>query len=101
MSASIVSSRMSTTPPPSIAEALDSMRQTKLFPLLFSAWFTERVYREDISDYRDRLLVDKDESKVVKAVRSAARKLKRAIAAAEVRDKSAAVESKILIAFCF
>ena len=101
MSASIVSSRMSTTPPPSIAEALDSMRQTKLFPLLFSAWFTERVYREDISDYRDRLLVDKDESKVVKAVRSAARKLKRAIAAAEVRDKSAAVESKILIFFAF
>ena len=71
------------------------MRQTKLFPLLFSAWFTERVYREEISDYRDRLLVDKDESKVVKVVRSAARKLKKAIAAAEVNDKSAAVESKI------
>ena len=101
MSASIVSSRMSTTPPPSIAEALDSMRQTNFFPLLFSAWFTERVYREDIGDYRDRLLVDKDESKVVKAVRSAARKLKRAIAAAEVKDKSAAVESKILIFFAF
>ena len=85
---------LTTQPPASVAEALVSMRQTNLFPLLFSAWFTERVYREEISDYRDRLLVDKDEVRVVRAVRSAARKLKKAIAAAEVKDKSAAVESK-------
>ena len=96
-SSSATSSRLSalaTQPPAPIAEALDSMRQTNLFPLLFSAWFTERVYREEISDYRDRLLVDRDEVRVVKAVRSAARRLKKAIAAAEVKDKSAAVESK-------
>ena len=97
LSSSTTSSRLSalaTQPPAPIAEALDSMRQTNLFPLLFSAWFTERVYREEISDYRDRLLVDRDEVRVVKAVRSAARRLKKAIAAAEVKDKSAAVESK-------
>ena len=99
-SSSATSSRLSalaTQPPAPIAEALDSMRQTNLFPLLFSAWFTERVYREEISDYRDRLLVDRDEVRVVKAVRSAARRLKKAIAAAEVKDKSAAVESKCFI----
>ena len=86
------------TPPAAIAEALKSMRQSKLFPLLFSAWFTERVYREDIGDYRDRLLVDKDEAKVVKAVRSAARRLKKAAATDEVKDKSTAVESESWVA---
>ena len=81
--------------PSAVLEALDSVRQSSFFPLLFSAWFTERVYREEIDDYRDRLVVDKEEVKVVKAVRAAARRLKKAIGAAELKGKSPGAESKL------
>jgi hypothetical protein len=86
----------SNQPPTLVVEAMDSVRQSNLFPLLFSAWFTERVYREEIADYRDRLQVDKEEVKVVKSVRIAARKIKKAITAAELRNKSAGIESECI-----
>lgn len=69
---------MSSSPPASSSpeEGLTSVCSS-LCPLIFVGRFDSRVFREDYNGYRDEVRVDEGETNVIKAVRSAAKKIKR------------------------
>ena len=49
----------------------------KLNGAIFSGWYTERIWIEDLKSYLDEIKIDEDEVQMVKNLKSVNRKLKR------------------------
>ena len=49
----------------------------KLNGAIFSGWYTERIWIEDLKTYLDEIIIDEDEVQMLKNLRSVNRKLKR------------------------
>jgi hypothetical protein len=68
------------------SDIMDFARQ-KLVPLVFSGWYSDRVWVEAWSAFRDRIQVDNVESDVIHAARSVLRKAKNSTFDASIARK--------------
>ena len=56
---------------------IDSLIPEKLNGAIFSAWYTDRIWIDDLKAYRDQIKVDEDEFQIVKVLKTVNRKVKK------------------------
>ena len=56
---------------------LEQLIAEKLSGCIFSGWYTERIWIDDLKSYRDQIKIDEDEFQTIKIMKTVNRKVKK------------------------
>ena len=60
---------------------IETVIAEKLTGCIFSAWYTDRIWIDQLKNYRDQVKIDEDEIQTIKLLKSVNRKVKKQIKA--------------------